>query len=91
MKYWGDYKRVIDLSCARPPSNLLEPVGTRSNPLCCNPLGPVVTRLEVPLVGVDYTERRKTEREKRYPRPTTERREVLCVRKLDFYCATMNE
>jgi hypothetical protein len=25
----------------------LEPVGTRSNPLCCNPLGPVVTRLEL--------------------------------------------
>ena len=47
---WGDNKRVIDLSS--PPSprqtrwNPLEPVVTRSNPLCCNPLGPVVTRLE---------------------------------------------
>ncbi len=47
MKYWGDYKRVIDLSSSPP----VKPVGTRWDPLGpvgtrCNPLGPVVIRLE---------------------------------------------
>jgi hypothetical protein len=41
LKYWGDNKRVIDLSSPPPQTrwNPLGPVGTRSNPL-----GPVVTR-----------------------------------------------
>ncbi len=38
----GDYIRVIDLSSSPPPSNPLEPVGTR-----WDPLGPVVTRWDL--------------------------------------------
>ena len=50
--------------------------------------------------GVDYTERRKTERKKflyvftiTSSGPTTQREEVLCEKEkfLNFYYATMNE
>ena len=87
LKYWGDNKRVIDLSS--PP---VKPVGTRWDPLGpvltrwdplghvgtrCNPFGVLCT--DLPSSGVvDYTtERRKTEREKR-KMFTTQREEVLC-------------
>ncbi len=88
MNYCGDTKRVLDLSSPPP----VKPVGTR-----WDPLGPVGTRwdpfgfLELcteKTSGVDYTERRKTEREEN----TSQREEVLCEKEKIFsYYATMNE